>query len=88
MIQRIGAYGFCLLLATLLIGSSTSVAWAYLDPGTGSVILQVLLGGVAGLLLAGKLYWHRLLVVLGFRRDVDDIDASSVNQDADATTPK
>ena len=88
MIQRIGGYGFCLLLATLLVGSSTSVAWAYLDPGTGSIILQVLLGGVAGLLLAGKLYWHRLLVVLRVRRDVDDTYASNANQDADATIRK
>ena len=88
MVQRIGAYGFCLLLATLLLGSSTPAAWAYLDPGTGSIILQVLLGGIAGLLLIGKLYWHRLLVVLRIRRDVDDVHASSVNQDADATTRK
>lgn len=34
-------------------------AYAYLDPGTGSMILQLLLGGVAGLLVIGKLYWHR-----------------------------
>ena len=23
-------------------------AWAYLDPGTGSMVLQLLLGGIAG----------------------------------------
>ena len=34
-------------------------AHAYLDPGTGSMILQLLLGGVAGLLIIAKLYWHR-----------------------------
>jgi len=88
MMQRIGTYGFCLAIAILLIGSSTSSAWAYLDPGTGSIILQVLLGGVAGLLLAGKLYWHRLLTMLGVRRDVEDTHASSMQQDADAATRK
>lgn len=31
-------------------------AYAYLDPGTGSMILQLLLGGVAGVLIIGKLY--------------------------------
>ena len=28
--------------------------------GTGSIILQMLLGGVAGGLIIGKLYWERL----------------------------
>jgi hypothetical protein len=88
MMQRTGTYGFCLLLAALLVGSSTSSAWAYLDPGTGSIILQVVLGGVAGLLLAGKLYWHRLLVTFGLRRDVDDSQPSTMQQDADAAARK
>lgn len=35
-------------------------ALAYLDPGTGSMILQLLLGGIAGALMVGKLYWHRV----------------------------
>ena len=36
-----------------------SSAYAYLDPGTGSIILQGLLAAVAGALVAGKLYWAR-----------------------------
>ena len=35
-------------------------AYAYLDPGTGSMILQMLLGGVGGFLLVGKLYWAQI----------------------------
>jgi len=38
----------------------TGPAWAYLDPGTGSMMLQLLLGGVAGAMVVGKLYWQRL----------------------------
>jgi len=34
-------------------------AFAYLDPGTGSMIVQLLLGGIAGALVVGKLYWQR-----------------------------
>ena len=40
-------------------------AQAYLDPGTGSTLLQVIIGGVAGLGVIAKLYWHRLRGLLG-----------------------
>jgi hypothetical protein len=36
-------------------------AWAYLDPGTGSMVLQLLLGGVAGAIVILKLYWRRFV---------------------------
>lgn len=32
---------------------------AYLDPGSGSMLVQVLLGGFAALGVAIKLYWQR-----------------------------
>ena len=35
-------------------------AFAYLDPGSGSVLLQLLLGGMAGIIVVLKLYWNRL----------------------------
>ena len=53
------------LLAVLMLPIA-SPAQAYLDPGTGSMILQIILGGVAGLLVAGKLYWARLKKFFGF----------------------
>ena len=34
-------------------------AFAYLDPGTGSVILQVIAAAVLGALFTIKSYWHR-----------------------------
>ncbi|MHA1600306.1 MAG: hypothetical protein ACTSW2_05730 [Alphaproteobacteria bacterium] len=40
-------------------------AFAYLDPGTGSMIIQLLLGGIAGAMVVGKLYWHRFKSFLG-----------------------
>ena len=47
-------------------------AYAYLDPGTGSIVLQLLFGGVAGALVIFKLYWHRIKMV--FKRQSTDID--------------
>ena len=34
---------------------------AYLDPGSGSMILQAFAGGVAAAAVIGKLYWRRLI---------------------------
>ena len=42
-------------------------AHAYLDPGSGSMLLQVLLGGFAAVGVIAKLYWHRLTAA--FRRN-------------------
>jgi len=46
---------------------STIPAYAYLDPGSGSMLLQLLLGGVAALAVILKFYWNRFLSL--FRRD-------------------
>jgi hypothetical protein len=52
---------FILCIMVFLFASDIShSALAYLDPGTGSMILQLLLGGVAGALAIGKLYWGSL----------------------------
>lgn len=55
------------LLGLLIIGATTGTAHAYLDPGTGSMILQLLLGGVAGMAVVLKLYWHRVKALFGRR---------------------
>ena len=49
---------------------------AYLDPGTGSLFLQLLLGGIAGLVVILKLYWHKILAFLGIRKTQPGADAS------------
>ena len=40
-------------------------ASAYLDPGTGSMLLQVILGGIAAVGVAIKLFWHKIRVAIG-----------------------
>jgi hypothetical protein len=47
---------------------------AYLDPGTGSMLLQVILGGVAAVGVAVKLYWHKLRVAFGMGKKEDPED--------------
>ena len=53
-------------LAAVIFLLLTDSAYAYLDPGTGSMILSTILGGVAGLLVAWKLLWHRIRHLFGF----------------------
>ena len=41
---------------------------AYLDAGSGSIILQAVLGGTAAVAVAVKLWWRKALHVLHIRR--------------------
>ncbi len=64
--------GLLLVLAGWLV-LETPVQ-AYLDPGSGSMLLQVLLGGVAAIGVVAKLYWHRVTSI--FRRGTSAKDDS------------
>lgn len=44
-------------------------AEAYLDPGSGSMLIQLLLGGLAGLAVIVNLFWRRLLHRIGIGHD-------------------
>ena len=54
---------------TLLLFSIATPAQAYLDPGTGSMVLQLILGGIAGAMVVLKLYWTRLKSFFGFSNE-------------------
>lgn len=47
----------------------------YLDPGTGSMILQVILGGVAGAAVAAKMFWHRIIAFIPSRSSDSSSDS-------------
>ena len=40
----------------------------YIDPGTGSIILQAVVAGVAGITLFIKFGWRRLLRFFGIKK--------------------
>ena len=58
-------------------------AFAYLDPGTGSMMLQLLLGGVAGALVVGNLYWQRIKTFFGGKSIHDQSNESAAPRDAE-----
>jgi hypothetical protein len=49
-------------------------SYAYLDPGTGSILLQGLLGGIAAGFVVIKIYFHRFLRFFGLRKDLEEKD--------------
>ena len=73
------------LIAGLVFFSAVgfaSPAYAYLDPGTGSMLVQLLLGGVAGALVVGKLYWHQVKAFFGLGTEKNDDQEPAPRSDA------
>jgi hypothetical protein len=52
-------------LTFIFLALISEPVFAYLDPGTGSMLLQVILGGIAAVGVALKLFWHKIRVALG-----------------------
>ena len=55
---------------------------AYIDPGTGSLMIQVLIGVLAGSAVAAKIYWAR---VKDFLRNLFSARANRI-EDGDQST--
>jgi hypothetical protein len=52
------------VIALLLILTARS-AQAYLDPASGSMILQIIVAAVAAVLITFKAFWHKIRGMLG-----------------------
>lgn len=48
------------LWSVLALAALTSPAYAYLDPGTGSILLQALIGGIAASVTVLSLYYQKV----------------------------
>ena len=78
-----------LAVATLCLIIATP-GHAYLDPGTGSIILQSLLAGIAVAIGVLRLYWQRFKSFLsrftGESRDYNNKDEPEFEQSSDIHT--
>lgn len=71
------------IMAAILTQADT--AHAYLDPGTASLLLQGIIGGIAAGLVVIKLYWTKLKALFGSRRDGDPpVDTTTRHMDKSA----
>jgi len=62
---------YALVLLALLLGMPAA-AYAYVDPGAGSMFLQLLLGGSAGLLVVFRIFRERIYRFFGRRKNDPD----------------
>jgi hypothetical protein len=60
--RQIAAYTVIFSFASIILGLLIypSKAYAYLDPGTGSYVLQLLIASAIGALFALKMFWKRV----------------------------
>jgi prepilin signal peptidase PulO-like enzyme (type II secretory pathway) len=49
-----------LTLGLLFRGFFVSDAYAYIDPGSGSMFIQVIVGALVGVGVAIKMYWEKI----------------------------
>lgn len=51
---------FLLLVAGVTLLVPTNICHAYLDPGTGSMVIQLVAGGILTVVTAIGMYWKRI----------------------------
>ncbi len=60
-------YRICIFTLLLLLLTFNN-AYAYLDPNSGSLVLQILLGGLAGVAVVVKLYFQKIKAFFQFNK--------------------
>lgn len=62
--------GILPLFTILLLGGVLiSDAYAYLDPGSGSVVIQALIGALVGVGITLKVYWAKIKYSISNKRN-------------------
>ena len=71
MLMKISVSNLKFLCLIVGLISYTSPAFAYLDPGTGSITLQAILGFIAASIAALTFYWNKvkLFLIKLFKKD-------------------
>ena len=66
--------------------SSLTFLPAYLDPGAGSIMLQVIIAGLFSLGVVLKLYWHRVIAFLGLQSKHVEADEAVPDRDQEPSS--
>ncbi len=76
-----------LVIKVGLVVAARNALSAYLDPGSGSLIVQILVAIIVGALATFRFWKARLLSLLGIRQDTEDDDESEDTENSDAKQP-
>ncbi len=74
--------GIIRVMTFVILGVSALPAHAYLDPGSGSLIVQSVIGALAAVGLTMKLYWHKIkLMFSGHKSSESELQDGSPPKD-------
>lgn len=81
--MNIFKYNLKAIIAFVILTLSATPSYAYLDPASATIILQVLIGAVAGGIVYLKLYWGKFRKFFNrFSKKSDGDKPSSENDEA------
>ncbi len=71
-------------LAVALLIVTTSVAFAYVDPSAGGMLIQLFVGGLmAGFIMIGRIFWSNITSIFRFGKKRGDIKEEEAPQATD-----
>ena len=80
-VKCLSAFAVIVVFGALLFPGE---AHAYLDPGTGSLIIQIIAGAFLALIMTFKMWWYSLKkIVSRLFGSAEEVAADSVEKDAE-----
>ena len=80
MLMKISVSNLKFLCLIVGLISYTSPAYAYIDPGMGSMLLQGLIGGLAVIISFLSIYWKKIKAIFVKQEPDIDIDIDTENK--------
>jgi hypothetical protein len=75
------------ILSTYIANLPLLRGQAYLDPGSGSFLLQLLIAGLLGLGLAIKMSWRKIRALFGYKDSQPEDDQTETGEADDTDQP-
>ena len=72
------------VFSILLVAMPNGFSYAYLDPGSGSLIAQIIVAGLLGVAVAARMFWVNILSFFGLNKGsgIDDDEDEALDDNA------
>ena len=84
MKQQIIKTWHLLAFALIILITPTNITYAYLDPGSGSLIIQLLVAAILGGLVTIRMFWSKILTMFGLRQPLEDDDDDFIDESSES----